>query len=45
MIPVRYQLSATWQMDIIPSIIYDLAKRTLFISICDTWLYNGVSFW
>ena len=27
MIPVRYQLSATWQMDIIPSIVYDLAKE------------------
>ena len=45
MIPVCYQLSAMWQMDIIPSIVYDLAKRTLFISVCDTLLYNGVAFW
>ena len=45
MIPVRYQLSAMWQMDIIPSIVYDLAKRTLSISVSDTWLYNRVVLW
>ena len=34
MIPVRYRLGTTWQMDIFLSIVYDLAKKALFINVC-----------
>ena len=31
--------SLLWQMDISLSIVYDLAKKSLFINVCDMWLY------
>ena len=45
MIPVRYRLGTTWQMDIFLSIVYDLAKKALFINVCALWLYNAFAFW
>ena len=31
--------SLLWQTDIFLSIVYDLAKKALFINVCALWLY------